>query len=57
MGKMRNKDPHLLSNLPAYGEEGSVYAVMEIAKGLLPGHIEIAQADRRTCKAGDQPDL
>jgi hypothetical protein len=25
------------------GEEGSVYAVMEIAKGLLPGHIGIAQ--------------
>jgi hypothetical protein len=26
---MKNKDPHFLSNLPAYGEDGSVYAVVE----------------------------
>jgi hypothetical protein len=32
-GKMKNKDPHLLSNLPAYGEDGSVYAVVESPKG------------------------
>ena len=30
---MKNKDPHLLSNLPAYGEDGSVYAVVESPKG------------------------
>ena len=35
MGKMKNKDPHLLSNLPAYGEDGSVYAVVESPKGSL----------------------
>jgi hypothetical protein len=34
-GKMKNKDPHLLSNLPAYGEDGSVYAVVESPKGSL----------------------
>jgi hypothetical protein len=28
MGKMKNKDPHHLSNLPAYGED-AVYAVVE----------------------------
>jgi hypothetical protein len=32
---MKNKDPHLLSNLPAYGEDGSVYAVVESPKGPL----------------------
>jgi hypothetical protein len=26
---MKNKDPHLLSNLPAYREEGAVHAVVE----------------------------
>jgi inorganic pyrophosphatase len=30
---MKNKDPHLLSNLPAYGEDGSVHAVVESPKG------------------------
>ena len=30
---MKNKDPYLLSNLPAYGEDGSVYAVVESPKG------------------------
>jgi hypothetical protein len=32
---MKNKDPHLLSNLPAYGEDGAVYAVVEAPKGSL----------------------
>jgi hypothetical protein len=30
---MKNKDPHLSSNLPAYGEDGSVYAVVESPRG------------------------
>ena len=32
---MKNKDPHLLSNLPAYGEDGAVHAVVEAPKGSL----------------------
>jgi hypothetical protein len=32
---MKNKDPHLLSNLPAYSEEGAVHAVVEAPKGSL----------------------
>jgi len=31
--KMKNKDPHLSSNLPAYGEDGSVHAVVESPRG------------------------
>ena len=27
--RMKNKDPHLLSNLPAYSEDGAVHAVVE----------------------------
>ncbi|MBV9298370.1 MAG: inorganic diphosphatase [Verrucomicrobia bacterium] len=30
---MKNNDPHLLSNLPAYSEDGSVHAVVEAPKG------------------------
>jgi inorganic pyrophosphatase len=33
--KMKNNDPHLLSNLPAYNEDGSVHAVVEAPKGSL----------------------
>jgi len=29
---MNNKDPHLLSNLSAYGEDGPVHAVVESPK-------------------------
>src|SRR6201994_3964360 len=32
---MKNKDPHLLSNLPACGEDGAVYAVVGSPKGSL----------------------
>jgi hypothetical protein len=32
---MKNKDPHLLSNLPAYSEDGAVHAVVEAPKGSL----------------------
>jgi inorganic pyrophosphatase len=32
---MKNKEPHLLSNLPAYSEEGAVHAVVEAPKGSL----------------------
>jgi inorganic pyrophosphatase len=32
---MKNKDPHLLSNLPAYSEDGAVQAVVESPKGSL----------------------
>src|ERR1700722_13794988 len=32
---MKNKDPHLLSSLPAYSEDGSVYAVVESPKDSL----------------------
>ena len=32
---MKNNDPHSLSNLPAYSEDGSVHAVMEAPKGSL----------------------
>jgi inorganic pyrophosphatase len=32
---MKNNDPHLLSNLPTYSEEGSVHAVVEAPKGSL----------------------
>ena len=31
--KLKNNDPHLLSNLPAYSEDGSVHAVVEAPKG------------------------
>jgi inorganic pyrophosphatase len=30
---MKNKDPHLLSNLPACSEEGAVHAVVEVKLG------------------------
>ena len=30
---MKNTDPGLLSNLPTYADEGSVYAVVEAPKG------------------------
>jgi inorganic pyrophosphatase len=30
---MKNKDPHLLSSLPAYSEDGAVHAVVEAPKG------------------------
>jgi inorganic pyrophosphatase len=30
---MKNIDPGLLSNLPTYADEGSVYAVVEAPKG------------------------
>ena len=30
---MKNKGPHLLSNLPAYSEDGAVHAVVEAPKG------------------------
>ena len=33
--RMKNNAPHLLSNLPAYGEDGSVHAVVEAPKGSL----------------------
>jgi hypothetical protein len=29
---MKNENPHLLSNLPAYSEEGAVHAVVEAPK-------------------------
>jgi inorganic pyrophosphatase len=32
---MKNNDPHLLSNLPAFNEDGSVHAVVEAPKGSL----------------------
>ena len=32
---MKNNDPHSLSNLPAYSEDGSVHAVVEAPKGSL----------------------
>ena len=32
---MKNKDPHLLSNVPAYSEDGAVHAVVEAPKGSL----------------------
>jgi inorganic pyrophosphatase len=32
---MKNNAPHLLSNLPAYGKDGSVHAVVEAPKGSL----------------------
>jgi hypothetical protein len=32
---MKNKNSHLLSNLPAYSEEGAVHAVVEAPKGSL----------------------
>ena len=32
---MKNNDPHLLSNLPTYSEDGSVHAVVEAPKGSL----------------------
>jgi inorganic pyrophosphatase len=32
---MKNTDPHLLCNLPTYGEDGSVHAVVEAPKGSL----------------------
>lgn len=32
---MKNKDPHLLSSLPAYSEDGVVCAVVEAPKGSL----------------------
>ena len=33
--RMKNKDPHLLSSLPAYSEDGAVHAVVEAPKGSL----------------------
>ena len=32
---MKNNDPHSLSNLPAYSEDGSVHGVVEAPKGSL----------------------
>ena len=32
---MKNKIPHLLSNLPTYGEDGVIHAVVEAPKGSL----------------------